>query len=82
MPGEAGPEPTTAIGLRLDLMYSIYNLCSFQMGHWHNRDAPESRLRPALRERMALCLKEMLESTFGGHLTSKSMLAWSSATCL
>ena len=34
------------------------------------RNAPE---RPALRERLALCFKELLESTFGGHLSSTSM---------
>ena len=29
--------------------------------------------RPPQRERLALCFKELLESTFGGHLSSTSM---------
>ena len=38
--------------------------------HLHLRNAAE---RPALKELLALCFKELLESTFGGHLSSTSL---------
>ena len=65
MPGEAGPEQTTVIGARSDLMQSVRDLRSV--------DPPQRTKRPAQRELLALCFKELLKSTFGGHLSSTSM---------
>ena len=93
MPGEAGPEPTTVIGPRSDLMLSMRDLRSVPAGRRggltdSRRHSVGSCLpskpasppsathpaeRPALRERLALCFKELLESTFGGHLSSTSL---------